>query len=179
VDIWYDSVGRGANLLLNIPPDRRGLIHENDVKSLKEMRRILDDTFTVNLIRGVRVTGSNIRNDASNFLPDLAVDGDPNSYWALNDEHKTATLVAYPTKPITFDVVKIREHIPLGQRVEEFMVEYHDGTDWKELVKGTTIGPRRIIRTPKVTAERVRLRILKSIACPVISDIGVYRQPEE
>ena len=52
--IYYESVGRGANLILNIPPDRRGRIHENDVKSLREWRRLLDATFTTDLAQGAR-----------------------------------------------------------------------------------------------------------------------------
>jgi alpha-L-fucosidase len=178
VDIWYNSVGRGANLLLNIPPDRRGLIHENDVKSLMEMRRILDSTFSTNLITGARVIGTNMRGDASTYAPAQIADNDPATYWATNDEIRTGVAVAYLKAPSTFDVVKLSEFIELGQRVEEFEVDYLDGKEWKTLVTGTTIGPRRIIRTKPVTTGTVRLKILKSNACPVISEFGLYKQAE-
>ncbi len=179
VDIWYNSVGRGANLLLNVPPDRRGLIHENDQKSLAEMSRILGATFGTNLIAGARLQASNIRNDASDYVPAKVIDGDPSTYWATFDEIKVANLVAYLPQPVTFDVIKLREFIQVGQRVEEFRIDYHDGTEWKTLVNATTIGPRRIIRTPKVTTDRVRLIISKAIASPVISEFGLYKQPDD
>lgn len=173
VDIWYDSVGRGANLLLNVPPDRRGVIHENDVKSLMEMRRILAGTFATDLARGAKVTASSER---AGFGVDGAVDGDATTYWAMAEGTTTgdATLELAGTK--TFDVVKLREEIALGQRVESFVVEYQDGSAWKELCRGTTIGPRRVIRTPAVTAQRVRVRITGALASPVIAEVGLFKQ---
>ncbi len=77
LDIYYKSVGRGACLNLNIPPDRRGLIPENDRKSLEEFRRILDATFGTNLAAGAKLTASNIRaGGAKPFAPANLLDGD-------------------------------------------------------------------------------------------------------
>ena len=45
VDLYYKSVGRNGVLLLNLPPDKRGLIHETDVASLKAYKSIIDSTF--------------------------------------------------------------------------------------------------------------------------------------
>jgi alpha-L-fucosidase len=173
VEIWYESVGRGANLLLNVPPDRRGLIHERDAASLTEMRRVLSGTFANDLAKGATVTATNER---AGYGARGAVDEDPATYWAMEDGLTTGTLTLEMAAPATFDVVKVREEIALGQRVESFVVEYEDGGAWKELCKGTTIGPRRVIRTPLVTAQRVRVRITGAMACPVISEIGLYKQ---
>ena len=54
-DIYLTSVGRGSTLLLNVPPDRRGLVHEKDVASLKGFRELLDTEFANNLIKGKQV----------------------------------------------------------------------------------------------------------------------------
>lgn len=41
LDIYYKSVGRNGVLLLNVPPDMKGLFHENDIQTLKEFRTII------------------------------------------------------------------------------------------------------------------------------------------
>lgn len=69
VDIYYKSVGRNAVLLINLPPDKRGLIHENDVKALKEFKQIIDETFAVNLTEGASSTASNYRLNHDKFAP--------------------------------------------------------------------------------------------------------------
>ena len=77
LDIYYKSVGRGACLNLNLPPDRRGRIHENDVASLREFRRILDATFAMNLAQGAKLTASNTRGgDDAKFAAQNLLDGD-------------------------------------------------------------------------------------------------------
>lgn len=178
VDIWYKSVGRGANLLLNVPPDRRGVIHENDAASLREFGRIVRETFKTNLAKGSKPSASNVRAGNATFAAAMALDGDGKTYWATDDGVTSGELVAEFGAPTTFDVVRVSEFIPLGQRVEKFSVEYFDGKDWKELCKGSTIGPRRAIRTPLVTAAKVRLKIERALACPTIAEFGVYRQAQ-
>lgn len=177
VDIWYNSVGRGANLLLNIPPDRRGLIHEIDQKSLAEMKQTLDATFAVDLAAGAQAVADHTRHNAPTYSASNLVDSDPATYWATDDTTTAVAIVLTLPAPATFDVIKLREHIALGQRVEEFHIDYHDGHDWKPLTRATTIGPQRIIRTPAVTTDKIRLSITKSLASPVISELGLYKQP--
>ena len=65
VDLYFKSVGRNSALLLNLPPDRRGMIHENDVRSLEGMREVLDRTFAVNAAAGSTVTASHTQGWAS------------------------------------------------------------------------------------------------------------------
>jgi alpha-L-fucosidase len=176
VDIWYQSVGRGANLLLNIPPDRRGIFHEIDVASLRAMRATLDATFKTDLAKGKPAAGPARGNDAR-FAPAMLTDADPATYWSTDDGTTTGEAVIDLGAAATFDVIKIRERIELGQRVEKFAVDAWINGAWKEVVVGTTIGPRRIVRIPAVEASRVRLRVLGALACPAISELSLYRSP--
>ena len=82
LDIYYQSVGRGACLNLNLPPDRRGQIHENDVRSLREFRRILDETFARNLAGQAKLSADNVRGNDKRFAAENLIDGDRNTYWA-------------------------------------------------------------------------------------------------
>jgi alpha-L-fucosidase len=88
--IYYESVGRGASLLLNVPPDRRGLLHENDVAALRGLRERLDAIFGEDLAAGAAVKASNTRGEAAAFAAGNVVDGDRATYWAANDGVSTA-----------------------------------------------------------------------------------------
>jgi len=176
LDLYYHSVGRGAVLLLNIPPDRRGQINENDAKSLHEFRRLLDATFSDNLARHAKATASNTRGDESRFSPQNVVAGHRNNYWSTGDFVTTPELVLDLGQPVTFNVVRLREYLPLGQRVESFALDQWKAGRWLEFAAGTSIGNCRLIRGRPVTTDKVRLRILKAPVCPAISELSLFAE---
>ena len=177
LDIYYKSVGRGACLNLNLPPDRRGQINEHDIRSLHEFRRILDATFAKNLAEEARLTASNVRGGAKQFGPKNLVDGKPKTYWASDDSVTTPELVLEFKRPVTFNVVSLREFLPLGQRVEGFAVDSWQDGHWAQFAKGTSIGNHRLVRGELVTSDRVRLRITQAPVCPALSEFGLYAEP--
>ena len=177
VDLYYSSVGRGASFLLNLPPDRRGQIHENDARSLREFRRIIDATFTGNLAAGARVSADNWRGRDRRFAPANVLDGRRDAYWATDDDVKTPSLVLDLAHPTTFNVVRIREYLPLGQRVESIIVDIWRDGGWTEFAGATSIGSCRLIRGPRVTTSRVRLRVTQASVCPAISEVGLFAEP--
>ena len=179
LNIYYDSVGRGCNLLLNIPPDPRGRIHENDEQRLKELRRVLDSTFNKDLAEGKAVVASNVRGNNKRFAGEKITDGDRETYWSADDEVRQAELTIDLGAPTLFNRVRLQEYIALGQRIKAFTVDVRQENKWRQLVSGTTIGPRRILRVPSVRAEQVRLRITKARACPTISTFELYQAPPQ
>jgi alpha-L-fucosidase len=175
LDIYYNSVGMNGVLLLNIPPDRRGLMHENDAARLAEFKAVLDETFARDLARGKACTASNTRGGDAAYAPALATDGDAATYWAADDGVMAATLEADLGGPATFDRAEVREFIRLGQRVKAFRVEALVGGQWKELARGQTIGRKRLLRFPSVEATKVRLVIDDALACPTIATLALYK----
>ncbi|MFQ6042943.1 MAG: alpha-L-fucosidase [Candidatus Poribacteria bacterium] len=173
IDIYYKSVGRNSVLLLNVPPNDRGLFSEPDVKRLREFREILGKTFAINFAEGKPAVASNVNpdSDASN-----AVDGKKDTYWATDADVTTASLEIHLDEPATFNVSMLQEYIALGQRVEEYRIEVWDGQDWKQIAEGTTIGHKKLDRFSDVTASKVRLSIVKSQANPLIRAFGLYHQ---
>jgi alpha-L-fucosidase len=170
-------VGRGASFLLNLPPDRRGRIHENDVRSLREFRRIMDATFTTNLAARARASADNWRGRDHQFAPANVLDGRRDTYWATNDDAKTPSLVLDLGRPTTFNVIRIREYLPLGQRVESVSVDRWQDGEWVEFAGATSIGNCRLIRGPGITTPRVRLRITQAAVCPAIAEVGLFAEP--
>lgn len=178
LDIYFNSVGRGTCLNLNIPPDRRGLIPEEDVARLKEMRQVLDLTFKDDLARGKRVSASNMRGNSSRFAASNVTDGNKSTYWAADDNVREAELVIDIGRTVRFDCVRIEEYIPLGQRIAAFAVDARVEGKWQKAAAGTTIGARRILRLPTRSADQVRLRITEAQASPTIAALELYKSPQ-
>jgi alpha-L-fucosidase len=176
VDIYFSSVGRNSVLLLNIPPDRRGLIHENDIHSLKGMKKILDQTFAENLAVGAKVRASC---EGKGHEASHVIDRNRNTYWITRDGVESASLEFDLHGKKTFDCAMLQENISLGQRVEKFCLETWDGTNWIQFGSGTTIGYKRLLRFPAVTTSKVRLVIEQSRTCPSISNFGLFKFPPQ
>jgi len=178
LDIYYKSVGRGACLNLNLPPDRRGRIPDNDVQSLREFRKILDATFAHNLAGTAKIEASNVRGNSPDFAPANVFDSTRNTYWATDDNVTNAELIISLAAPVTFNVISLREYLPLGQRVDAFVLDRWQDGKWSEFAKGTSIGNRRLLRFDPVTADKVRLRILQAAGGPAIAEFGLYAEPD-
>ena len=175
VELYYSSIGRGASLLLNLAPDRRGRIPEPDIKSLREFRAIIDSTFSNNLARGCKVSASTVRgNDDKRFSPQNVIDGRRDTYWATDDQVKTAEIVLDLGREVTLDVVRIREALALGQRVEAFALDRWEDAQWKEFGNGTSVGNCRLVRCKRVVTTKVRLRITQAAACPAIAEVSLF-----
>lgn len=177
LNVYYCSVGRNANLNLNLPPDRGGRLHENDAARLKELRGVLDLAFNVNLAAGKEAFASNTRGRVPGFAPANALDGDPGTYWATDDRVLTASLEVDLGQAQPFNTVMLQEYIALGQRIEAFAVDAFEADQWRQIASGTTVGYKRIVRTETVTASRVRLRIQEAKACPTLSTFTLYAAP--
>ncbi|HWC75514.1 MAG TPA: alpha-L-fucosidase [Gemmatimonadales bacterium] len=179
VNLYYSSVGRGASFLLNLPPDRRGRIHDNDARSLREYRRVIDGTFATNLAAGARATASNSRDKDrdARFAPGNVLDSNPHTYWATDDGARMPSLTLDLGRDVTFNVVRLREFLPLGQRVEAVALDQWRNGDWVEFATATSIGSCRLIRGSRITTSRVRVRITQAPVCPAISEIGLFAEP--
>lgn len=173
-NIYLSSVGRGANLILNIPPDRRGLINEIDVASLKAWKKLIDERFKTNLALNGTVLTSSVRGNSPEFNGEKVTDGNKETYWATNDQEKSGSFEIDLGKSELITFILVQEYIKLGQRVKNFTVEIEKDGKWQEVAKGTTIGYKRILRIKPVATKKVRIAIQDSKACPVISNVEIY-----
>ena len=173
-DIYLSSVGRGSNLLLNIPPDRRGLLHENDVEALTGWKKLLDKAFKHNLAFGKKATADNVRGKARKYAAANITDGDTETYWATDDEVTTASVTLDLGEKNEIKYIFVQEYIKSGQRVRTFDVEVEKDGEWEKVASSTTIGYKKILRLSPVLTSKVRIKITGSRACPCISNIEVY-----
>ncbi|MFL9483852.1 alpha-L-fucosidase [Chitinophagaceae bacterium LWZ2-11] len=167
-DIYYSSVGRNSVLLLNIPPDTRGLLSDSDVNHLKGFKTLLNATFSNNLLKNAA-----IQSPEGKKITTQITDGKYTSYWQANDS--IVTLDINLKRAETFSILMLQENIAIGQRVEKFVLEALVNNEWTKVTEGTTIGYKRLLRFNAVTAQKVRLRITASRLNPTIAEMGIYK----
>lgn len=175
LEIYYNSIGRNASLLINFPVDTRGLIYEKDAEQILKLAATVKKDFEVNLAEAKKVIATNTRGNSNKYKAANLTDDDDQTYWATDDNTITASVTIDFEKPTEFNRLLLQEYIRLGQRVKKFSVDAFVNDEWKEIENQTTIGRKRILRFPNVTATKLRLNILDSKACPVLSNIGVYK----
>jgi alpha-L-fucosidase len=175
-DLYMKSVGRGAALDLGVSPDRRGLLHENDVAALKAFGDILKSTFKTDLAKTAEIKASNIRGgDAERFGTKLLTDGDRYSYWASDDNATTPSVELSWKTPQQFNLIRIRENIKLGQRIEEVELDAWVNGAWEKIAGATSIGSCRLILLDNpVETTKLRLRVTKSPVAVAISEFSVF-----
>lgn len=178
MQVWFDCVGRGANFILNVPTDRSGKIRQPDIRSLLGFREIRDALFSVNFADGAVADGP-ARGGDPTYSAGKLTDNKIESYWAADDDNLTPTAEIRLSAPATFDVIRLREQIRLGQRVDAFEIDAWIDGDWKIIHSGKTIGTQVLVRLPQpLTSNRLRLRVMDSAAVPCLSEFSLYRMPE-
>ena len=167
-EIWLASVGQNANLLLNLTPDRRGLIPASDVASLHDFYHRVTNFTALDLALGSKVEASGTALGSAQNL----VDGNPDTWWMGDAETSTVTIDLGSAQRIKG--FRLEEGIAYGQRVEAFSIEVAWWNSWTEIFRGTTIGAQRIVRLPLAAGRRVRLKILSAQAAPVLTTVQLF-----
>ena len=162
VEYWFQSAGRNTAILLNLPPDRRGLIHEKDAKSVITWNGMLERMFETDLAREAAVTAG-----AENLLKE-----DENAIFAAVE--RTPEITFSFAVPITFDCFRVEEVIELGHRVRGFALDIWQNGAWRTLLNRACIGFCRCERLEPVTTDWVRLRITAADADPVLRAFRLY-----
>jgi alpha-L-fucosidase len=174
VDIYFNSVGKNSVLLLNVPPDKRGLITDDDRKALLGFHKIIAETFSRNVASDAKVKVDNGTGEhkASSLFGRA-------KYWSADENTDTASIEFVLPNEETFDIAALQENIQVGQRIEQFRIDYWDGRAWQKLTGGTTVGYKRLLRFSPVRTKQVRLVIEKSRSNPTLSDFGLFKLPKQ
>jgi alpha-L-fucosidase len=170
--LYFTSVGRNSKLLLNVPPTRDGVFHDNDVRALDGFARLREGLFARDLIVGAKASASG--NDAAAAQ---ALDDDPATFWSPQRGARTGWLEFTLPQDSAFDVVRLEEAIEHGQHVANYRIDtWQDGV-WKPLIWGTTIGYRKLDRVPLTRTARIRVVIEHAYDMPRLSLVALHRMP--
>lgn len=175
-EIYLKSVGRGGNMNLGLAPMPNGLLHDNDVKSLAAFGEKLKATFADNLAAGATAKASNIRENHAKFSEKNLFDNDRYTYYASDDDVLNPTIEINLAHDQEFDLIRLRENIKLGQRLDSVQVEVWSDDNWKPLASATSIGSTRLIKLEKpVRASKLRLKLYAPVA-PTLSDFALFKE---
>lgn len=179
-DMYFNSVGHNATLLLNVPPNNQGTVDEAILKRVEEFGKNIKESFDENLAKaeGASVKVSSVRGNAQTYKPGNMIDENDDTYWTTDDGTKSGEILIDLGKETKFDVVSIEEAIQNGQRINNYKVEYRTGTEgaWTVLEEGQTIGAKRLCRTSETTARQIKITVGTTDGkVPMISEVGVYK----
>ena len=172
IDIYFNSVGLNSSLLLNIPVDTRGLIHENDTKRLYELNNYIRNTFSNNFFMESKM----YFNDTSHPI-DKLIDNKISTMCPFKTKLNNVIEISLNENKIV-DIFKISENINLGQRVKKFRLQALVDDIWVTIEEGTTIGSKRLIKFDPIDIKKLKFTIIDSKDIPLISEIGIYKSYE-
>ena len=172
IDIYFNSVGLNSSLLLNIPVDTRGLIHENDTKRLYELNNYIRNTFSNNFFMESKM----YFNDTSHPI-DKLIDNKISTMCPFKTKLNNVIEISLNENKIV-DIFKISENINLGQRVKKFRLQALVDDNWVTIEEGTTIGSKRLIKFDPIDIKKLKFTIIDSKDIPMISEIGIYKSYE-
>ena len=188
-NMYFQSVGHGAPLLLNVPPNNKGKLDAAIADRVREFGQNIKDSFKDDLTRANKsgraaatAEASSTWNDNEAYGASKVLDGKDDTYWCAKNAANQSLTVKLP-KPTTFDVVSIEEAIQNGQRISGFTVSYQteENGAWTEFGRGGTIGAKRLVRGTAVTATAVKVTFTthnfgdENLNLPQISEMGLFK----
>ena len=169
-DLYLRSVGRGANLLLNVPPDRRGLIHEKDSAALMDFKNLREKNFSNNLLKQANTYWEFGQKDFfADTLTFRSFDGAPEAY-GINVQH----FIVQFQQPTKINTIVLREAIHLGQSVRQFRIVLYNNTKLLKELTGTTVGRKRILTFPSETITSFKVYLDDVNGNDNISGVAAY-----
>ena len=182
-NMYFDSVGHNATMLLNVPPNNKGTVDQPILNRITEFGQNVEESFRTNLAKaeGTTIVASDVRGNDAAFKPGNVVDGNDATYWTTNDGTTSGSLTIKWNTAKKFDVVSIEEAIQKGQHINSYKVEYKasDDAQWQTLKSGETVGSKRLVRTAPVSATQVKITVGTTDGkVPMLSEVGVYKASE-
>jgi alpha-L-fucosidase len=166
---YDETVGRGAQLMLGVAPDRRGLLPDSDVARLEDFGKAIRDRNAHNLA---------LLHTPASAEVSAALDGNPDTFWnAPAGSHHSTLEVSFP-KPVIFNRTLTMEWLNDGQRIQKYSIDVWTGEGWKAVAGAEAIGHKKIDQFPPVTASRIRLNILSSTDAAAIREFQIYNVEE-
>ncbi|MEI8111117.1 MAG: alpha-L-fucosidase [Chitinophagia bacterium] len=169
--LYLRSVGNGGNLLLNVPPDKRGLFHEADSAALIGFRKLREDAFKTNLLAKATLT----TNQTSTYPVQNLLDEKNETFWMGNHSDKELIITIQLPKETAINSIVLEEMITYGQRIQSFSILANSAKGMQSIFEGTTIGRKKIACFPLVTTDTLQIRIKHSKEVPIIRNIMGYQ----
>jgi len=177
MDLYYTSIGRGSPLNLGLAINPEGKVSKADSLALINFRTQVNLEFETNLATNAKVTASNIRGNSEKYKAVRSTDDLTETFWATDDGIIKADIKIDFGKETSFNRLLLQEFIALGQRIHSFSFEAETKNGWQEIISGTTVGYKRVLKFDEVTARKVRLSLKTEAPCLILSNLGIFNAP--
>lgn len=176
--IYYTSVGGNSLFLLNLPPDKRGLVHENDIKMMKKLGQHIadsqEDLLEISTLKAPKSEGENIIENVKKYEYDEST-YDPVSYYTPDKESEKYTVKIKLREKERINRVRLVENVAFSQRIEAFEIYVSVGRKMKKVYDGTTVGYNRIAVFKPIVTDEIEIIFTSVRKKPYLEFIGVYR----
>lgn len=170
LDIYYNSVGGNSVLLLNIPPNKDGLIEQVDISRLEQIGQYLKNAFKYNICENSKISVDSFENDLD--IKNVLKNND--DYWKTKDNNEQAEITIKFDKVENIKNIVLQEQIQLSQRIEEFEILALINNVFEVIYNGTTVGYKKICKVDNIETDLVKIKITKSRVSPTLKFIGIY-----
>ncbi|MBQ4573435.1 MAG: alpha-L-fucosidase [Clostridia bacterium] len=162
--IYFDSVGGNASMLLNVPPNKNGLIDKREIKTLKEFTELITEPFKNEIKDKKLFTYSPEKNTRE--IRDYSI--------CLADGESGVAVEFSSKKQVK--LITLSEDLTYSQRIEEFKVyAKKEDSDYEHIYTGTVVGSKKIVKLDSpVTTDKIVIIVTQSRSNPVLKDIKIY-----
>lgn len=172
LELWLNSVGRNAGLLLNLPPDKRGLIHQADVKALAEFSKLLKKSTSENLAKASKPFASSILSEE--FSPENLLDESEYTFYAPSSDCKFHKIVFDLGEEKEFNMIMLREAIEFGHTITGYELQIPEKDTWRTILSGECVGYKCFEHIGEIRSSKIRLKITSGIGTPILRSIALY-----
>jgi alpha-L-fucosidase len=166
-ELYFASVGRGANLLVNLPVTPVGQVHAQDRINLLAFHALRQQIFATNLIPQAQLS-------TSSAYENYTLNGATGTFWMPEPLDTTPWIMAQFATPVAVNLVDLREHLPLGQRIDRVAIDVKTATGWREVAHVAAVGNRRLIPFERITTTAVRIRMVAPVAPAALRALALY-----
>ncbi len=172
LELWLNSVGRNAGLLLNLPPDKRGLIPQTDVKALTDFSALLKNSTADNLIKHAKVSATSTLSEE--FSAENLLDDNECSFYISSSDYKLPEIEFDLGEEKEFNMIMLREGIEFGHTICGYEIQILKNNRWETILVGECIGYKCFEPLGQNKASKIRVKITKSFGFPILRELALY-----
>ncbi len=169
--IYFHSVGGNGTFLLNIPPNKEGLLAKEDVERLKELGEFLRKAFKRNLVEEAVLAVDSYK---EGFEIENVREPGYGKYFSTREGITSCTIDIEFEEETVIHYLILQENIEMSQRIEGFSVWTETDGNLREVYRGKVVGYKHIAQLKGIRTKFLQIKIHDARVCPTVAFLGVF-----